>query len=471
MSGKVAESATQALVDVFEGAMVCVGGFGPIRNRPVDLLDALAAQPRARNLTIVSNSFPHQPLAENRQVRKFIGAFGGSVYRREAASEEQIRTGELEFEPSPQGIFTERLRAGAGGIAAFFSPVGVDTVVSGGKERRTIDGRDYILETALRPHFGLIRAEKADVLGNLTGLGSTLNFHPAMAAASQVTIAEVDEIVPVGAIAPEDVKVPSIFVDRLVLHDRSRDAASDSEERQRRRRREVTSAEPRVGITQDQMAMRAARLLKPGQYVNLGMGVPTRVANYITADSGVLFHAENGILGYGPQPTESDFAWQYYNAQGQAVTVLPGAAVFDSFAAFTMARGGHLDVVILGGLQVAPNGDLANWWAPHMAAGGMGGAMDLCTNVPELIVVMDHTTRDGDLKILNRCTYPLTAARCVTKIVTDLAYIDVKDGRLIVRELAPGVSLDYVQQRTEPPLEPAEDLHEMHFDAVSMAAS
>src|SRR6266568_3723495 len=158
MSKHAVVSAEEALSDVFDGAMVCVGGFGPIKNRPVELLTALAGQPRARNLTIVSNGFPHQPLAENRQVSKLIGAFGGSVYRRAAASEEQIRSGELEFEPSPHGIFTERLRAGAGGIAAFFSPVGVDTVVATGKERRTIDGRDYILETALKPDFGLVRA-------------------------------------------------------------------------------------------------------------------------------------------------------------------------------------------------------------------------------------------------------------------------------------------------------------------------
>lgn len=455
-------SAQDAVADVFDGAMVCVGGFGPIRNRPIDLLMALAEVPRGKNLTIVSNGFPHQPLAENHQVKKLIGAFGGSVYRRAAASEEQIRSGELEFEPSPQGIFTERLRAGAGGIAAFFSPVGVHTAVAGNKERRTIDGREYILETALRPDFGLIRAAKADLLGNLTGTGSTLNFHPVMAAASRVTIAEVDEIVPVGAIAAEDVKVPGIYVDRLVLHDRSRDEQSDAEEQQRRRRREVGATKP-VGLSQDQMAMRAAQLLQPGQYVNLGMGIPTKVANYISADSGVLLHAENGLLGYGPEPSEEEYRWYYYNAQGQPVTVLPGGAVFDSFAAFTMARGGHLDVVILGGLQVSVTGDLANWWAPHMAAGGMGGAMDLCTDVPELIVIMDHTTREGEPKILNQCTYPLTAQRCVTKIVTDLAYLDVDRGRLILRELAPGVSVEYVQERTEPRLELAADLREMRL--------
>jgi 3-oxoacid CoA-transferase len=470
MEKHVVLSAEDALSDVFDGAMVCVGGFGPIRNRPVDLLIALADQPNARNLTIVSNGFPHQPLAENRQVKKFIGAFGGSVYRRAAASEEQIRTGELEFEPSPQGIFTERLRAGAGGIAAFFSPVGAHTVVANDKERRTIDGREYILETALRPDFGLIRAEKADRLGNLTGIGSTLNFHPSMAAASKVTIAEVDEIVPAGAIAPEDVKIPGIFVDRLVLHDKSRDEQSDAEERQRRQRRAIANTKP-LGLTQDQMAIRASLLLQPGQYVNLGMGIPTRVANYITADSGVMLHAENGILGYGPQPSEDEFQWQYFNAQGQPVTVLPGGAVFDSFGAFTMARGGHLDVVILGGLQVSANGDLANWWAPHMAAGGMGGAMDLCTNVPELIVIMDHTTREGEKKLLNACTYPLTAPRCVTKVVTDLAYIEVKDGHMVLRELAPGVSVEYVQERTEPQLVIASDLREMAFEGLGAMAA
>jgi 3-oxoacid CoA-transferase len=466
-------SAEQALSDVFEGAMVCVGGFGPIKNRPVDLLAALAEQPRARNMTIVSNGFPHQPLAENRQVTKFIGAFGGSVYRRAAASEEQIRGGELEFEPSPQGIFTERLRAGAGGIAAFFSPVGVHTVVAANKERRTIDGRDYILETALRPDFGLIRAEKADLAGNLTGVGSTLNFHPVMAAASRVTIAEVDEIVPIGAIAAEDVKIPGIYVDRIVLHDSSRDEQNEVEERQRRRRREIAATKV-LGLNQDQMAMRAAALLQPGQYVNLGMGIPTKVANYITADSGVIFHSENGFLGYGPEPaSDEEYRWHYYNAQGQAVTALPGASVFDSFAAFTMARGGHLDVVILGGLQVSASGDLANWWAPHMAAGGMGGAMDLCTNVPELIVIMDHVTREGEKKLLNECVYPLTAPRCVTKVVTDLAYIEVDRGekRLILRELAPGVSVDYVQERTEPRLVVAPDLREMRLAAAEPVAA
>jgi 3-oxoacid CoA-transferase subunit B len=193
------------------------------------------------------------------------------------------------------------------------------------------------------------------------------------------------------------------------------------------------------------------------------MGIPVKVSNFIEANSGIWMHAENGMLGYGPEPTEEEYLWYYYNAVGQAVTALPGASVFDSFAAFTMARGGHLDVVVLGGLQVSEGGDIANWWAPYMAAGGMGGAMDLCTNVPELIVVMEHVTRDGGLKILHECEYPLTGKACVTKIVTDLAYIDVTAGGLVLRELAPGVTAEYVQERTEPKLTTSPDLKEMSF--------
>jgi 3-oxoacid CoA-transferase len=452
----------ESVADVFSGAMLCVGGFGPVKNRPITLNTALAERSELRDMTIVSNGFPHQPFAENHMVKKFIGAFGGSVYRRAAASEEQIRSGELVFEPSPQGIFTERLRAGAAGIAAFFSPVGVDTVVADGKERRTIDGREYILETALRPDFGFVCAQKADEFGNLTGIGSTLNFHPSMAAASKITIAEVDEIVPAGSIPPEDVKIPGIFIDRLVLRDQELLKKDEEAEQIRRRRRDVPQ-EDRIGLSQDLMALRVAQMLKPGQYVNLGMGIPTRVSNFIDRDSGIFMHAENGLLGYGPEPTEDEYRWYYYNAQGQPITMLKGSAIFDSLWAFTMARGGHLDVVVLGGLQVSVDGDLANWWAPYMAAGGMGGAMDLCTNVPELIVVMDHVTREGDLKILNKCNYPLTAAHCVTKIVTDLAVIEVTPDGLILREVAPGITPEYVQERTEPLLIVAPDCKEMEF--------
>ncbi|MGE0057813.1 MAG: 3-oxoacid CoA-transferase [Dehalococcoidia bacterium] len=460
---KVLPTAADAITDVFDGATVCLSGFGPVRNRAMGLIKALAGRPEVKNLTIIANSFHQNDFAEQHQVKKLIAAFGGSVYRRGAdPMEEQIRTGEITFEPTPQGILVERLRAGAAGIPAFYSPVGLATVVAEGKERRTFDGKEYLLETALKPDFAFIRAQKADESGNLVNLGSSLNFTPTMAAAARITIAEVDEIVPTGSIDPEDVDVPGIHVHRVVLYDKAMDAELAAVESQLRGRRQV-EAQEKPGLTRELMALRTARLLKPGQYVNLGMGLPTLVGNFINQEDGVMLHAENGVLGYGPTPPDEEKVWYNYNAQSQLVSILPGASFFSSLDAFTMARGGRLDVVVLGGMQVSESGDLANWWAPYMAAGGMGGAMDLCTNVPELIVVMEHTTRDGEKRILNKCEYPLTAASCVTKIVTDLALIEVTPEGLVLKETAPGVTPEYIQELTEPTLIVAPDCREMAF--------
>jgi 3-oxoacid CoA-transferase len=457
---KLYSSAADAVSDIFDGALISVSGFGPVRNRPMGLIKALAGRPEVKNLTVVSNSFQFNEFAEQHQMKRLIAAFGGSAYRRQSPTEEAIRSGEITFEPCPQGIMVERLRAGAAGIPAFYSPVGVDTVVAEGKERRSFDGREYILETALRPDFSFVRAARGDQMGNLVNLGSSLNFSPTMAAAGRVTIAEVDEIVPAGEIDPEDVDIPSIHVHRIVKYDPALDAELAEMQSRLRERREA-SAQERIGLSRELMAMRVARMLKPGQYVNLGMGLPTLVGNFIGPESGVMLHAENGVLGYGPEPPEGQQTWYHYNAQSGLVSILPGASFFSSLDAFTMARGGRLDIVILGGLQVSANGDLANWWAPYMAAGGMGGAMDLCANVPELIVLMEHTTREGEPKILHECNYPLTTAGKVTKIVTELAYIDVTPQGLVLRETAPGVSVEYVQERTQPKLIVAPDCKEM----------
>lgn len=464
-SGKVYDSPSEAVADIRDGASICVGGFGPPQNRPASLLRALA-EGGARNLTLISNTFTYQGLAENEQVTKFIGAFGSSAYARGSASDRLIADGKMEFEATPQGIMTERLRAGAAGIPAFYSPVGVDTLVADGKERRWFDGREYILETALKPDFALIKASRADELGNLGYVGGTRNFHPTMAAAAGVTIAEVDEIVPIGAIRPEDVVVPSLFVNRVVL------TLATPEELAGLRRPSSTrgpsmghATEQAVGprLSHEMMAMRVARLLKPGQVVNLGLGLPTLVSNCVNREMGIWFHSENGLLGYGPFPDEGQADTTVYNAGGQPVTLFPGAAFFDSLAAFTMARGGYVDVVILGAFQISRHGDLANWWAPYMVRGGMGGAMDLIAGGRSLIAMTEHTTRDGGPKILNECSYPLTGSRCVTTIMSDLALIDVTLEGLVLRETAPGVTPEEIQTLTEAPLSVAPDCHPMQF--------
>jgi 3-oxoacid CoA-transferase len=464
-AGKVYESAEAAIADLNDGASVCVGGFGPPHNRPASLLKALAEK-GPTGLTLIANTFSYQGLAENEQVVKFIGAFGSSAYQRDSAADRMIAAGRLEFEACPQGILTERLRAGAAGIPAFYSPVGVDTIVAEGKERREFGGREHVLETALQPDFAFVKAARADELGNLAYVGATRNFHPTMAAAARVTIAEVDEIVPVGAIAPQDVVVPSIYVNRIVR------TAATPEELAALRRPSSTRG-PTLGHAREQdthphlshelMAMRVARLLQRGQVVNLGLGLPTLVANYVDHSSGVLFHAENGLLGYGPFPADGQADTTVYNAGGQPVTLFPGASFFTSLDAFTMARGGYVDVVILGAFQVSQYGDVANWWAPYMVRGGIGGAMDLIAGGHSLIIMMDHVTREGAPRILKECTYPLTGTRCVTTLMTDLALIDISAEGLLLRETAPGVSPDDVQKLTDAELSIAPDCAPMQF--------
>lgn len=211
---------------------------------------------------------------------------------------------------------------------------------------------------------------------------------------------------------------------------------------------------PSAGLTRELIALRVARELKDGQTVNLGIGLPTLVANFLPEGMTVQMHAENGLLGYGAIVTDdAQFDQDLINAGGQPVTLMPGASFFDSATSFAMVRGGHIDVAVLGGLQVSASGDLANWARPGRGAGGVGGAMDIAAGAKRLIVAMEHTTRDGEPRILEACTFPLTAKGCVDLIVTNLAVIEVTTAGLILRETAPGVSVDEVLNATGAPLQ------------------
>src|SRR5688572_164977 len=449
---KIVNSAEEALADIKDGATVAIAGFG-VAHRFATTLIMTLREKGTRNLTLVCNSLGDpgatrgQILAENKQLKKLIAAFSvrpGSP----TASEEQINTGELEVELVPQGILVERCRAGGAGIPAFFSPTSVGTDLAKGREHREFDGKQYVLETAIHLDYAFCRGYRADKLGNVQFRGGNQNFNPSFAKAAKCAIVEVDEIVEPGGIPPELIDLPGIFVKRVVK------TTQPKEGKLWKRPERRPSDKPRLynekpALTRQGIAKNAARLVREGTYVNLGVGIPTMVSNYLQGRD-VILHAENGVLGYGRMLTEeNEIDPDIYNAAGQYVALTPGASFFDSVTSFEMARGGWIDTVILGAYEVDQAGNVANWSVSDAKRGGIGGAMDLLSGKGDLIIVMEHTDSKGRPKLRKKCTYPLTGQGCVSYVVTDLAVLRWDKDRFVVDAVAPGFTPQEVIALTE----------------------
>ncbi|MFM1879277.1 MAG: hypothetical protein RLZZ241_2143 [Bacteroidota bacterium] len=440
MKKKTVLTAAEAAAKVNSGDILICGGFG-MTGAPVHLLHALA-DTQTHGITFVGNNVGESNLGGgkmllNGQISKMIGSYFTSNKDAVAAAQ----GGKVAYEILPQGTLAEAIRAGGAGLGGFYTPTSFGTLVAKGKETKNIDGKDYVFEKAIRGNVSFIRAYKADELGNLVYRRTEQNFNKAAATASDLVIVEVEEIVPAGTLAPDEIHTQGCYVDYLVqAHTTLEELGSSAS---------VDSSIKKVDDVRMRIAERVLKELQPGNVVNLGIGIPTLVADLITPEDLINLHTENGMLGVGPAPTDGGGAMDYpVNAGKIPVTALQGSSYFDSADSFAMIRGGQIDVAVMGGLQVDQSGNLANWAVPGKPLLGVGGAMDLASGAKKLIITMTHLDAKGQPKIVPSCTLPLTAFGVVDLVVTDMAVFEFISGELTLIELMPGITLEEVSIKT-----------------------
>uniref|UniRef100_A0A8C6XFE6 Succinyl-CoA:3-ketoacid-coenzyme A transferase n=1 Tax=Naja naja TaxID=35670 RepID=A0A8C6XFE6_NAJNA len=445
----------EAVKDIPNGSTLLVGGFG-LCGIPENLIGALL-KTGVKGITAVSNNagvdnFGLGLLLQTKQIKRMVSSYVGE----NAEFERQYLCGELEVELTPQGTLAERIRAGGAGIPAFFTSTGYGTLVQEGgspikynsdgtvalasepREVREFDGRHYIMEKSITGDFALVKAWKSDRAGNIIFRKTARNFNQPMCKAARTTVVEVEEIVDVGSFAPEDIHVPKIYVHRLIqgtkterLGRLSLRKAEDSQSKQKKSGDNV----------RERIIRRAALEFEDGMYANLGIGIPLLASNFISPAITVHLQSENGVLGLGPYPSENEVDPDLINA---------GNFFPFFYLHFYLAFSGHVDLTMLGAMQVSKTGDLANWMIPGKMVKGMGGAMDLVSSSrTKVVVTMEHSAKGNTHKILEKCTLPITGKQCVDRIITEKAVfnVDKKKGLTLI-EIWEGESVDEIKKCT-----------------------
>jgi 3-oxoacid CoA-transferase len=474
---KVCQNWDEALKDVKSGLKLGFGGFG-LSGIPIDAIHALRKRSDIRDIIAISTESGVSDwglglLMGDRQIKRQICSFIGRC----KIMEKQYLAGDLELEWRPQGSLAEAIRCGAAGIPGFYTKTGANTWIEEGKvplkynkdktvaeycpkrESKIFDGKKYLWETAIIPDFAFVKAKVADTSGNCRFHVTAQNFNKVLGQSAKVTIVEAEEIVEVGQLHPDDVHLPALFVNRVILAEQRKPvyehlvyACS-----------EVDEKEAKVDHARERILKRAAMEFKDGQYVNLGVGMPSDSAKYA---KGVDVHiqTENGLIGVGGLPKKGQENVDLIDAGKTNIVYRPGAASFDSAESFLQIRGGHLAMSMLGAYEVSQYGDLANWMIPNVRVSGMGGAMDLVApnESTKIVILTKHNSKDGSSKIVKECSLPLTGARCVSRIITEKAVFDVdsKHGLTLI-EKDVSISIDELKKDTGAPFKVAERVEPM----------